>query len=63
MTEVNEAAKARERAVPDQARPTLRGLDEKQALRCAADVLDEVAWQGAELNPDAITAADFLALL
>lgn len=43
--------------------PTLRGIDDKQASRRAAEVLDEVSWHGAEINPDAITAADFLSLL
>lgn len=61
MTEVSETAATGERTW--RLSPTLRGLDDKQAARRAADVLDEVAWQGAEINPDAISAADFLALL
>ena len=41
----------------------LRGLDDQVAARPAAQVLEAISWAGAEINPDATSAADFLALL
>lgn len=41
----------------------LRGLDAALAERPAADVLAEVAWDGPPLDPERMTAGDFLSLL
>lgn len=41
----------------------LRNLDDKAARRPAVEVLREVSWEGPALDPDALAAAEFLALL
>ena len=55
--------RAASRPPPPPPGSALRGLDDQVAARPAGEVLNEVSWAGAEVNPDAISAADFLALL